>query len=583
MLDVDQHARWNTFFESRFELTDNLKLSWPDKKYIEVEHLDLIHLDEEFGIQILENPNLSIKSAEKVLSQILREDGLNYNPTVRLTGIPQDYTRSIRSIRNEDMGKLISIEGLVSITSNITPRINIAHFICCCGMSQDIEQTYLDEINSPSECGIFGGGCGRKKRDTTFELVPILSTRIDAQFITLQEAPNDVESCADSKRLTVISEGDLVNPDLGGKKVRISGVPFMQTTWKRNNKTPVTEIILKAIGIEIIEDGQKEINLEAHVIERIVNLAKTPNILDNLAKSFAPSIYGMKPQKESILLQLVGGNPKELEDGSSRRGSIHILLMGDPGVAKSQLLNAAVRISPRGRMAQGGSTSGVGLIATTEQDNITNRWFLKAGVMVSADGGLCAIDEFDKMKPDDRSLMHDAMATQVVHINKGGISAHLNTRCSVLAAANPVHGHFARGEDIQKQVNIPSPLLSRFDLTWLITDEVDPFLDRKIAGHIMGAKSEKAMFDAEFIRAYISYASTIHPSIPEDVAKVIIDAYVNDRKKLSDGYVPITHRSLEALQRLTEASAKIHLREEAIKEDAERAIRLVRQYITEVM
>lgn len=585
MLEFDYAARWNTFFEENYDLIDNLKIQWPEKKVINVDHLQLVHFDEDFAIAMLENPASGIDEAQHSAKRILTDAGHNMNPTIRLKSLPGDYTRKIRSIRDSDMGKLISVEGIVTTTSGISPRIVIGHYVCSiCAFEQKIVQQSIDEENPPNECSKFHGGCGRTRRDTTFELIPIMSKRVNHQFVTLQEAPDDVEGCVDAQRLTIIAEGDLVNANIAGQRVKVSGVPFMQATWKRNRRTPVTEIILQAKNLELVEERKSMISLDPKVVKEIVELSENPHIIDDLIGSFAPSIFGMRAQKESILLQLVGGTSKVRADGSTRRGSIHILMMGDPGVAKSQLLDAAARISPRGRTASGRAASGVGLTASAEQDKRSGRWYLKAGVMVAADGGLAAIDEFDKMREEDRASMHDAMAQQEVNINKAGISAKLNTRCSVLAAANPIHGHFKRDEEIMKQVKLPSSLLSRFDLIWLITDEVDNVFDRKIAEHILGGnKSEKPALQNDFLRAYISYASMIEPNIPKKVGKLIIDAYVDDRKKMSDGYTPMTHRALEALQRLTEASAKLHLREEATPGDAERAIRLVRNYIHEVM
>jgi replicative DNA helicase Mcm len=335
--------------------------------------------------------------------------------------------------------------------------------------------------------------------------------------------------------------------------------------------------------------------------------------------SIAPSIYGMEVVKRSLALQLFGGVARLNPDGTRNRGDLHILLMGDPGVAKSQLLNYMADISPRGRFTSGQSASAAGLTAAAVQDAAADgRWTLEAGALVLADLGLAAIDEFDKMNEGDRSSMHEAMEQQKISISKAGINASLRTRCAVLAAANPKSGRFEPVSEVPftAQINLAPPLVSRFDIIWLLTDDPEMERDAQIAQHIIdnrllgvsellvnegtapdptkiaaesGVKTSKEhgeVLSRDLIRKYVAYAKrSIHPSLELEAREKIVNFYVETRKQIGDfsDTVAITARSLEALARLAEASARIRLSQVATIEDAERAIRLTRTWREDLM
>ena len=339
-----------------------------------------------------------------------------------------------------------------------------------------------------------------------------------------------------------------------------------------------------------------------------------------LIRSIAPSIFGMERVKESLMLQLFGGEAQVNEDGTRNRGDIHILLMGDPGVAKSQLLHYMSTISPRGRFASGKSASAAGLTAAAVQDATADgRWTLEAGALVLADLGLAAIDEFDKMNTADRSSMHEAMEQQTISISKAGINASLRTRCAVLAAANPTSGRFQSLSDrpFTAQINLAPPLISRFDIIWLLTDTPNELNDGKIAEHIIKTRVEGSsellvsegtipdpsrsaatkatavkkdgkyvVLPRDVLRKYVAFSKrNFHPTLNDDARAKIVAYYVKTRSKggESQDSVAITARSLEALSRLAEASARIRLTDTATVEDAERAIRLTETWRHELM
>ena len=363
----------------------------------------------------------------------------------------------------------------------------------------------------------------------------------------------------------------------------------------------------------------EEINIQPEDEKVIKEISKRDDLYDLMKGSIAPSIFGFPRIKESLLLQLFGGVARKNADGNRNRGDIHILLMGDPGVAKSQLLNYMSNLSPRGRFTSGMSTSAAGLTAAAVQDSSADgRWTLEAGVLALADQGLAAIDEFDKMGKNDRSSMHEAMEQQRISISKAGINATLSTRCAVLAAANPKAGRFDPVSEVPftSQVNMGPPLLSRFDIIWLITDNPVEEHDRRIASHIISNRlagvSEQRIEEGldmdpsegvaiegiskdhdgsevlgqDLFRKYVAYAKrNINPIIEEDARQLLTDYYVETRRLGGESRdsVSITARALEALVRLTEAGARVRLSNKATTDDADRAIRITRTWRYKLM
>ena len=352
-----------------------------------------------------------------------------------------------------------------------------------------------------------------------------------------------------------------------------------------------------------------------------------------IQRSIAPSIFAtgiLGHVKRSLALQLFGGVSRRLNDKTRSRGDIHILLMGDPGVAKSQLLSFISALSPRGRFATGGGVSGAGLTAAAVRDAFGDgRFALEAGVLPLSDRGLAAIDEFDKISTDDRRMMHPAMEQQQVHVAKGGITATLHSRCAILAAANPEDGRFSkRGKNTSvmrsfKETGLPPPLASRFDIIWMIRDEIRVHDDEKIARHILdnrtAGKSEALLENSidlgssdpeetsilvtpdnreehltqNFLRKYIAFAKrNVHPQLDEEAKHAILKYYTEERQSFGredespsnneygekDSIIPITARALEALIRLTEAHARMHLQEVATVENAKVALAVFRHW-----
>ena len=621
--EFDLPARWTSLLTDTFaEAIHNLAHTWPDEQSLEVSFRIIEGYDHEFASDILLHPDHHFMAANQALRAFLLDAGhRDVTPFVRIIHLPSDQVRTVSQLRADDIGKLIALDSVTTKISGVRPRLYNAVFECvACGHTMEITQPNEQELIEPLECSQIDGGCGRQKRQTRFFLKEKESELINSQFIELQELPEQMKGGIQPERILCIGEQDLAGKLNPGDRVKANGVLFIRSQRKAGKDTPVFDIFLRVHSLERQNVPLEEIIITEDEEKAIKALASMPEIYEVLSGSIAPSIFGMNEIKKSLMLQLFGGVAQLNSDGTRNRGDIHILLMGDPGVAKSQLLHYMSTISPRGRFTSGQSASAAGLTAAAVQDAAADgRWTLEAGTLVLADLGLAAIDEFDKMKDSDRSSMHEAMEQQRISISKAGINASLRTRCAVLAAANPEHGRFQPVSDVSftKQIDLEPPLISRFDVIWLITDTPDESSDKKIANHIienrMQGSSELLVHEGtipdpsrstaqstqpkvtqggheilqrELLRKYVAFAKrNIHPVLDDEAKNAIVQFYIDTRSKGGEAHdsVAITARSLEALSRLSEASARIRLSQTATIEDAQRAIRLTKLWRMELM
>ena len=317
--------------------------------------------------------------------------------------------------------------------------------------------------------------------------------------------------------------------------------------------------------------------------KRIVAIAGKPDAYDSLISSLAPHIYGHEIIKEAILLLIVGSITKKLNDGSTRRGDINIFLVGDPGTAKSEMLKFAAKIAPRGLYTSGRGTTAAGLTAAVIRDK-SGIMMLEAGAVVLGDQGVVCIDEFDKIKPEDRSSLHEVMEQQTCSVAKGGIVATLNARTSILSAANPTYGKYDPFKNITENVNLPVPLLTRFDLIYVIRDTPESEKDSRIASHILEIHRniEHAVhspIEIDLFRKYLAYAKQIEPKLTNETINILRDYYMKMRNVDSESMITVTPRQLEGLVRLATARARLLLKNNVEIEDAERAIYLVQRML----
>ena len=619
--EFDLPARWRSLLTEHFsEAIHNLQVSYPDSTSLVVSYRVIESFDPDFAVDIVEHPDLNTQASNQALALLLREMGAaNIIAFVRIINLPPDCNRSVRHLRSEDLGSMISVDAIAVKISGVRPRTYEGTFECiACGHRTMISQPNEQELIEPVECFEIDGGCGRRKGQTRFVQRIEESILINSQFIELQEPPENLRGGVQPERILCIAEHDLAGKLNPGDRVTANGLLFVRSQRKGGKETPVFDIFLRIHSIERENIPLEEIQISDEEETEIKELARRGDIYDLLTQSIAPSIFGMKYQKESLMLQLFGGVPGRNADGTRNRGDIHILLMGDPGVAKSQLLSYMALISPRGRFTSGMSSSAAGLTAAAVQDSTADgRWTLEAGVLALADLGLAAIDEFDKMNENDRASMHEAMEQQRISISKAGINATLSTRCAILAAANPTSGRFSPVSEVPftNQTKLKQPLLSRFDIIWLLTDTPTKDLDTLIANHIIDTRmaavpellveqgsepdptktADEAgltthagmeIVSRSLLRKYIAHAKrTIHPVMSEDARKLIVDFYVETRRKdgeQSDS-VAITARVIDGLFRLSQASARIRLADTVSEEDAHRAIRITKTWRFDLM
>ena len=630
----DASARWRTFLEEAKETEVMTLLSRQSNfPFLSVPFHELQTFDPDFAEDVLQYPKQVLSAGSKTLMEICRERGEDIDALLRVGELPGDTRVPLRDIGSDDIDKLRSVDVIVTKISEIKPRIHRAVFRCeSCGVEIEVDQENERELKEPLKCPD-GDGCGLPKAQTRFDLILISSRMVNNQWIEIQEQPEYVPSGAQPRRGMVLIEGDQVNKHLPGERITANVIPVVRSEVRNRKKTPMFDVIFHLISSEHESTPFTEIAIDEEDSARIIEVSKRDDLMSLIQRSIAPSIFAtgiLGHVKRSLALQLFGGVSRRLNDKTRSRGDIHILLMGDPGVAKSQLLTFISALSPRGRLATGGGVSGAGLTAAAVRDAFGDgRFALEAGVLPLSDRGLAAIDEFDKISTDDRRMMHPAMEQQKVHVAKGGITATLHSRCAILAAANPEDGRFSkRGKNTSvmrsfKETGLPPPLASRFDIIWMIRDEVRIHDDERIARHILdnrtSGKSEALLENSielgypdseetsflvtsdngeehltqNFLRKYIAFAKrNIHPQLDQDAKNAILKYYTEERQSFGredespsqneygekDTVIPITARALEALIRLTEAHARMHLQEVATVENAKMALAVFRHW-----
>jgi replicative DNA helicase Mcm len=501
----------------------------------------------------------------------------------------------IRELNSEYIGKLVAVEGIVTRVTRIDAKIVKARYRHLTELGEVHEFDYPPEgevgerLEKPPFCLI----CHRPVK---LDLVSERSSFIDWQKIVIQEKPEEVPGGQIPRSIEAVLTGDIVDSARPGDRVVLCGVlkvaPLTVGVEKRGSKT-IFAFYVDVNHVEVQEKALEEVVITREDEEKIKELSRDPWIREKIIASIAPGIYGYWDIKEAIVLLLFGGTPQILPDGTRIRGDIHVLLVGDPGTAKSQLLQFTSRLAPRGLYTSGKGSTAAGLTATVLRDKTTGEYYLEAGALVLADGGVACIDEIDKMREEDRVAIHEVLEQQTVSIAKAGIVARLNARTAVLAAGNPKHGRYDRTLPVGKNIDLPPTILSRFDLIFIVQDIPRQEHDRRLARHILGvhieAERARSFIDPNLLKKYISYARRyIRPQLTPEAAKLIEEFYISLRQASltsTESGVPavaITPRQLEALIRLAEAHAKIALETKATVEDAEEAIRLVMSTLSKV-
>ncbi|HII30279.1 AAA family ATPase [Candidatus Woesearchaeota archaeon CG08_land_8_20_14_0_20_47_9] len=583
---AEEIKRFAEFFEQEY-IKELVEIAAKGKHSVGVDFAKLSRFDPAIAEHLLNEPDEAIRAAELGVEQldILSE---TKNLRVRFFNLPGTQYLMLRDIRSEHIGRVIVTEGLVRQKSDVRPQVVSSRFECpSCGNIISVLQ--LDtSFKEPSSCG-----CGRKGK---FRLVS--KQLVDAQGIVLEEAPEDLEGGEQPKRMNIFLKEDLVSPISDrktnpGTRISVVGVvKEVPVILRSGSKSTRFELLIEANSIASVVEDFYDIPITREEEEVIKGIAADPDVYTKLTSSIAPSIYGYREVKEALVLQLAGGVQKRYKDGIVSRGDIHILLVGDPGAGKSQILKRIGVISPKGRYVSGKGASGAGLTAAVVKDEFLGGWSLEAGALVLANNGICCIDELDKMSKDDRSAMHEALEQQTVSISKANIQATLLARTTVLAAANPKFGRFDPYGIIAEQIDLPPALINRFDLVFPIKDIPDAERDDRIASHILHLHKspdfEDVEIDSGLLRKYLAYArQNISPVLTENAVKEIKKYYVemrntNTGEDQATRAIPISARQLEALVRLSEASARARLSPRVTKRDARRAIDLLNYCLMQV-
>ncbi|CAK9436878.1 uncharacterized protein LODBEIA_P14000 [Lodderomyces beijingensis] len=521
--------------------------------------------------------------------------------------------KGMRELNPNDIDKLVSVKGLTLRSTSIIPDMKVAFFKCnACGHTVGVE---IDRgvISEPTKCP--REVCGQTN---SMVLIHNRSSFADKQVIKLQETPDLVPDGQTPHSINLCVYDELVDTTRAGDRVEVCGIfrslPVRANSRQRAVKSlyktyldvvHVKKIDKKRLGADITtlenELAEKDQEIEqtrlitSEEVAEIKEVSQRDDLYEVLARSLAPSIYEMDDVKKGILLQLFGGTNKTFKKGGRYRGDINVLLCGDPSTSKSQILQYVHKIAPRGVYTSGKGSSAVGLTAYITRDVDTKQLVLESGALVLSDGGVCCIDEFDKMSDATRSVLHEVMEQQTISIAKAGIITTLNARTSILASANPINSRYDPNLPVTANIDLPPPLLSRFDLVYLILDKVDEKIDRQLARHLTDMYLEDTpdkvtshfVLPVELLTLYIQYAKeNYNPVMTEEGKNELVRAYVEMRKlgedaRLSEKRITATTRQLESMIRLSEAHAKMRLSETVELIDVKEAVRLIKSAIKE--
>jgi len=555
------------------------------EKSLVVDFGDLLRYNDDLANKVLQSPDSALASFRTAAFETMRSENVLYadkvrrDLVVRMRGISDQVP--LRKVDTSFLDRMLAVSGMVVRTSELRPLVVDAAWVCPNGHTTIQEQDDL-QLEKPPRCEL----CGEARN---FELDRKQSRFIDFQIVRIQELPEELPPGQLPQFFDVNLEGDIVNTARPGDRVVLTGILRAVPDYSPGQlRMRLFRSQIDCNFVEVTGKEPEQIQITKQDEAMIRSVASGPDTYEKLIGSMAPAILGHEPEKEAILLLLVGGTSNLLPDGTKLRGDINILLVGDPGTAKSELLKFTAQVAPRGLFASGRGTTAAGLSAAVIREK--NVLMLEAGVVVLADQGIACIDEFDKMRAEDRSALHEQMEQQSVTIAKGGIYASLNARTAILAAMNPVLGKYNPFQNLTDNIgDVPIPLLTRFDLIFVIKDQPSLGEDEKLATHILTVHSRKTYTKpppVEFglLKKYISYAKKGTPSLTKEATDRLRDYYLELRKSGGEeGQLPPTPRTLESLIRLATARAKLLLKDEVGEDDALAAVALMNRMVQDVL
>jgi len=550
-----------------------------------VDFIDIASFDPGLAAALAAEPDTHIPALRRAAYHLIEAENQAYakeiqdSLRVRLACAADGSPLSVplRSLGKEWLNRLISVSGTIVRASAVEAKMTTAVYRCPSGHLTAVDVDGEDQtLKRPSGCE----SCD----ETRLELVPRESEFVDYQVMRLQEPPEELPPGQIPSYFDLTLSGDLVNAVWPGDRVAVTGI--LRAVPNSFKKSTIYDYRIECNHAEAL-GKEPELSLTAEDEVKLRSIAADPAAYAKLVGSVAPTILGHDVEKEAILLLLAGAPTHRLPDGTRLRGDINVLLVGDPGISKSQLLKFAAAIAPRGVYASGRGSTAAGLSAAVVKEK--ESWALEVGVTVLADQGVSAIDELDKMRPEDRSAMHEVMEMGSVTIAKAGINATLNARTSVLAAMNPVNGLYNPYNSFSENVNLPPALLSRFDLIFVMRDSVTEETDRRLARHVMAVRDAGNFptpppVDPMTLKKYLAYCKRFKPSLPAQVQARLEEFYVALRRLASaEGGIGATPRTLEALIRLSQARARLLFRDVVTEEDAQAAISLLQRMFSQVL
>eukprot|EP00794_Sanderia_malayensis_P020544 gene20544-22565_t len=574
--------------------------------YLEVDLNDLASYDELLADKLLKSPTEFIPlleaAAKEMADEVTRPRPVGEEEVhdIQITLKSNANPVGVRELKSEHVSKLVKIPGIIISASAIRVKATKITIQCrsCRNTIPDIGlKPGLEGYAMPRSCPTEQAGKPPCPVDPFF-ILPDKCKCVDFQVLKLQEAPDAVPNGEMPRHLQLYCDRYLTEKVVPGNRVTVIGIYSIKKVFQKRGQESagigIRKPYIRVLGIQLETGGGGRTSVKAPFTpqeeEEFRQLASSPDVYEIIAKSIAPSIFGSIDIKKSIACLLFGGSRKRLPDGLTRRGDINVLLLGDPGTAKSQLLKFVEKVAPIAVYTSGKGSSAAGLTASVIRDPVSRNFIMEGGAMVLADGGVVCIDEFDKMREDDRVAIHEAMEQQTISIAKAGITTTLNSRCSVLAAANSVYGRWdeTKGE---QNIDFMPTILSRFDAIFIVKDEHDKSKDMRLARHVMqvhlnAAQTNQAVegeLELNFLKKYIDYCRLkCGPRLADSAAEKLKNRYVLMRSGTRDAEresnkrssIPITVRQLEAVIRMSESLAKMQLQAFANDSHVEEALRL---------
>ncbi|KAI3898319.1 hypothetical protein MKX03_002976 [Papaver bracteatum] len=575
-----------------------------NKCSLEIDYKQFIYVHPNIAIWLADAPQSVLEVMEDVAKSVVFNLHPNYKNIhqkiyVRITNLP--VYDQIRNIRQIHLNTMIRIGGVVTRRSGVFPQLQQVKYDCNkCG---SVLGPFFQ--NSYSEVKV--GSCPECQSKGPFTVNIEQTVYRNYQKLTLQESPGIVPAGRLPRYKEVILLNDLIDCARPGEEIEVTGVYTNNFDLSLNTKNgfPVFATVVEANYVTKKQDLFSAYKLTQEDKDEIEKLSKDPRIGERIVKSIAPSIYGHEDIKMALALAMFGGQEKNVEGKHRLRGDINVLLLGDPGTAKSQFLKYAEKTGQRAVYTTGKGASAVGLTAAVHKDPITREWTLEGGALVLADRGICLIDEFDKMNDQDRVSIHEAMEQQSISISKAGIVTSLQARCSVIAAANPIGGRYDSSKTFSQNVELTDPIISRFDVLCVVKDVVDPVLDEMLAEFVVESHSKSRakganlddmpvnnsqadpdasaepvdpeILSQDMLKKYITYAKlNVFPRLHDADLNKVTEVYAELRRESSHGQgVPIAVRHIESMIRMSEAHARMHLRQHVKQDDVDMAIRVL--------